>query len=155
MSTRKIKELIAEYTYEELGFPVVLKDIVIVEDRDYEYPLINHSAVVLQAAFSLVMENQNLDGARIRFIRRFIGLSLDQLAEVIGDISKSTLHKWESDKNKTCELSSEQLRSIYLALRNEIIKQIGSRMDQVLIKEFSRSTKIAPLNFEKNNLIAV
>ena len=112
MSTKKVKELVAEYTYSELGFPIVLRDVVIVEDRGYEYPLINHNGVMFQAAYSLVTEHQKLDGARLHFIRRFMNLSLDQFSEVVGDISKSTLHKWEGEKNKVCDLSHQQLRSI-------------------------------------------
>lgn len=151
MSTKKVKELISEYTYNELGFPVVLKDVVIVKDRGYEYPLINHNGILFQAAYSLVTEHQKLDGARLRFIRRFMNLSLDQFSEAVGSISKSTLHKWESEKVKVCDLSDEQLRSIYLELRNEIIKQIGKKMDKMIVKDFSECKEIPPLNIEKDN----
>jgi DNA-binding transcriptional regulator YiaG len=155
MSTKKVKELVAEYTYTELGFPIVLKDVIIVEDRDYEYPLINHNGVMFQAAYSLVTDHQKLDGARLRFIRRFMNLSLDQFADVVGDISKSTLHKWESEKSKICDLSNEQLRSVYLELRNEIVNQIGKKMDRMIAKDFSESQEISPLSIDKNNLVAV
>lgn len=156
MNTKKIKELVPEYTYNELGFPIVLHDVTIVEDRGYEYPLINHNAVILQTAYSLVTEHQGLDGARLKFIRRFMSKSLDQFTEVIGGISKSTLHNWEKEKTKVCELSDEQLRSIYLELRNEIIKQIGAKMDKVLVKDFlKRQSEIPPLSIEKNHLVAI
>jgi len=155
MNTKKVKELVAEYNYTDLGFPVVLKDVIIVEDRGYEYPLINHSGVMFQAAYSLVTDHQKLDGARLRFIRRFMNLSLDQFSEVVGGISKSTLHKWESEKSKVCDLSNEQLRSIYLELRNEIVNQIGKKMDRMIVKDFSDNQEISPLSIEKNNLVAV
>jgi DNA-binding transcriptional regulator YiaG len=155
MSTKKVKELVAEYTYTELGFPIVLKDVIIVEDRGYEYPLINHNAVMFQAAYSLVTDHQKLDGARLRFIRRFMNLSLDQFANLVGDISKSTLHKWESEKSKICDLSNEQLRSIYFELRNEIVNQIGKKMDRMIVKDFSEDQEITPLSIDKNNFVAV
>ncbi len=155
MSTKKVKELVAEYTYTELGFPIILKDVIIVEERGYVYPLINHNGVMFQAAYSLVTDHQKLDGARLHFIRRFMNLSLDQFAEVVGEISKSTLHKWESEKSKICDLSNQQLRSIYLELRNEIVNQIVKKMDRMIVKDFSEGSELAPLSIEKNNLIAV
>jgi DNA-binding transcriptional regulator YiaG len=148
MSAKKVKKLLAEYIYSDLGFPIVLKDVVIVEDRGYEYPLINHNGVMFQAAYSLVIEHQNLDGARLHFIRRFMNLSLDQFAEIVGDISKSTLHKWENEKNKICDLTHQQLRSIYLSLRNEITTQIGNKMDRMIVKDFSETKKISPLSID-------
>ncbi len=155
MNTKKVKELVAEYTYTELGFPILLKDVIIVEDRGYEYPLINHNGVMFQAAYSLVTAHQKLDGARLRFIRRFMNLSLDQFVEVVGDIAKSTLHKWENEKSKVCDLSDQQLRSIHLELRNEIVNQIGKKMDKMIVKDFSKGQEISPLSIEKNNLVAV
>jgi ribosome biogenesis SPOUT family RNA methylase Rps3 len=73
----------------------------------------------------------------------------------VGDISKSTIHKWEGEKSKVCGLSDEQLRSIYLELRNEIINQIGKKMDRMIVKDFSANEEISPLSIEKNNLVAV
>lgn len=148
MSTKSVKEIVAEYTYTDLGFPIILKDVIIVEDRGYEYPLINHNGIMLQAAYSLVTDHQKLDGARLRFIRRFMNLSLDQFAEVVGSISKSTLHKWENEKISICDFSDEQLRSIYLELRNDIIKQIGKKMDREIVKDFSEGQEISPLRIE-------
>ncbi|MFY7992438.1 MAG: helix-turn-helix domain-containing protein [Bacteriovoracaceae bacterium] len=153
--TKKVKELIAEYTYNDLGFPIIIRDVVIVEDRGYTYPLINQNGIMLQVAYSLVTEHHLLDGARLHFVRRFLNLSLDQFASSIGNISKSTLHKWESEKDKICDLSHEQLRSIYFELKNEIISQIGKTMDKELVKDFSDGAEIPPLNIAKNNLIAV
>ncbi len=155
MSTKKVKDLVSDYTYTQLGFPIVLKDVIIIEDRGYEYPLINHNGIMFQAAYSLVTDHQKLDGARLRFIRRFMNLSLDQFTDVVGGISKSTLHKWESEKNKVCDLSHEQLRSIYLELRNEIINQLGKKMDKMIVKDFSECEEISPLNIEKDSLVAV
>lgn len=155
MNTKKIKELVAEYPYYDLGFPIILKDVLIVEDRGYCYPMINHSAIMFQAAYSLVTEHQKLDGARLLFIRRFLGLSLDQFADVIGDISKSTLHKWERDKEKICDLDDEQLRSIYFELRSTILSQIGKKMDKVILRNFSDTNDIPPLNIEVNSMVAI
>lgn len=146
MNTKKVKELVSDYNYSELGFSVILKDVVIVEDRGYEYPLINHNAVMFQVAYTLVTDHQKMDGARLRFIRRFMNLSLDQFAEVVGGISKSTLHNWENEKSKVCDLKDEQLRSIYLELKNEIVSNLGKKMDKIIVKDFSESLEITPLS---------
>jgi DNA-binding transcriptional regulator YiaG len=154
MSAKKFKKLIDEYTYNELGFPIILKNVLIIEDNGYQYPLINHEGMMMQAAYSLVLNHQKIDGARLHFIRRFLGMSLDEISEVIGGISKSTLHKWESDPTKVCDLSSEQLRRIYLELRNCIVFQIGKKLDREIAKEFSSGNDLSLLTIDKTILPA-
>ena len=68
------KRIVDSYVYEHLGIPVLLKDVLIVKDRDYEYALINHKSVMNSAAFGLVMKHEALDGQRLKFLRRFICL---------------------------------------------------------------------------------
>lgn len=148
MSERKIKSLISEYLYEDLGFPIKLHDVVIVEDRGFEYPLINHKQVMMKTAFSLVSSFQPLDGARLKFVRRFMAMSLDQFAAISGTASKSTISSWEKS-SKICPLTSVQLRRIYFELKNEILRQVGSKMDSGLARDLGSSNDLnEPLDVE-------
>ena len=158
MKTKKIKTLLQEYVYEELGFPILLKDVPLVQERGYEYPLINHNRVMLQAAFSLVTNHQRLDGARLKFVRKFMHKSLDQFADILGDVSKSTIHGWEKEKTKICPLTNEKIRKVYLALRNEIVTQVRQQLDNSIIKEFleiGKEEEIPPLTINENGLLAI
>lgn len=151
MAKKKIKELVESYEYNELGFPIILKDVPIVQDREFEYPLINHKAVMNSAAFNLVIRHERLDGARLRFLRRFIGYSFDDLAELT-DISKSTLHSWEKEAGKPLEIPVEKLRLIFTKVRNVLFDQISSKMDSAIVKEIVIDNDIAPLEISDSGI---
>lgn len=155
MNTKNVKELVEEYTYTGLGFPIILTDVLIVEDRGYEYPLINHKEIMSRVACSLVLSSQKLDGARLKFIRRFMNKSLDQFAEIIGDTVKSTVHSWEKNKAKVCPMTDLQLKRVRLSLKTELVAEISKKFDLAMINDIVDEEKIAPLDIEKNSLIAV
>lgn len=144
MGQKKIKKLVETYVYEELGFPIILKDVPIVCDREFEYALINHKAVMNNAALSLVIKHERIDGARLRFLRRFIGYSLDDLAELT-KISKSTLHSWEKDSDKPLDIPSEKLKLIFTKVRDTLSDQISNLVDQAIVKEIVIDNVISPL----------
>jgi len=151
MTQKKIKELVENYLYHELGFPIILKDVPIIQDREYEYPLINHRSIMNNAAYSLVIRHERLDGARLRFLRRFIGYSLDDLSNLT-DIPKSTLHSWEKEVNKPLEIPSEKLRLIFTKVRNVLFEQISSKMDRAIVKEIKMNQEISPLEISDSGI---
>ncbi len=142
--TKKIIKLLETYEYLELGFPIILKDVTIVQDREYEYALVNHKAIMNMAAFNLVMKHENLDGARLKFLRRFINYSLDELAELVS-IPKSTLHKWEKESGKPLEIPSGKLKRIFLKVRDIIAHDISDRLEQAILKDIVVIKKFSPL----------
>ena len=146
---KKIKELVETYTYTELGFPIVLRDVLIVEDRGYEYALINHKALMSTAAFNLVIKHESLDGARLKFLRRFMNYSLDQMAELTS-LSKSTLHNWEKDPQKVLDIPSESLKKIFLKVRDILAKEISDKLDDAIIKDISVQKVIGPLEITES-----
>jgi DNA-binding transcriptional regulator YiaG len=141
---KKIKKFIESYEYLELGFPIILKDVAIVQDRDYEYALINHKEVMNKAAFNLVIKHENLDGARLKFLRRFINYSLDEMADLI-DMPKSTLHNWEKDSGKPLEMPSEKLKCIFLKVRDILAKEISDKLERAILKDIVVTKKMSPL----------
>jgi DNA-binding transcriptional regulator YiaG len=150
--TKKIKELIESYEYNELGFPIILKDVAVIQDRDYEYAQINHKSVMNAAAFHLVVRHENLDGARLHFLRRFIGYSLDQLADLIS-IPKSTLHNWEKEIGKPIDIPDEKLKLLFTKIRNILADQISSRLDRAIVKEIINKKTITPLEISDSDIL--
>lgn len=150
--TKKIKKLIESYEYHELGFPIILKDVAIIQDRDYEYAQINHKYIMNSAAFNLVIRHENLDGARLHFLRRFIGFSLDQLAELIS-IPKSTLHNWEKEIGNPLDIPHEKLRLLFTKVRNVLADQISSKLDHAIVKEIVKKKGFTPLEISDSDII--
>lgn len=146
--TKKIKKLIEFYTYEELGFPIILRDVPIVQDREYEYALINHKSVMNMAAFNLVMKHESLDGARLKFLRRFMNFSLDDLAKLT-QIAKSTLHNWEKESEKPLDIPSEKLKLIFLKVRDVLTKEISDKLDSAIVKDILVTKEMSPLEINE------
>lgn len=141
---RKIKKIVEYYDYQGLGFPIILKDVAIIQDREYEYALINHHEVMNKAAFNLVIKHENLDGARLKFLRRFINYSLDEMAELT-DMPKSTLHNWEKDSGKPLDLPSEKLKCIFLKVRDRLANEISEKLERAILKDIIATKDMSPL----------
>lgn len=148
MAKRKIKKLIESYEYLELGFPIILKNVAIVQDREYEYALINHKDIMNKAAFNLVMRHENLDGSRLKFLRRFINYSFEEMA-TLTDISKSTLHNWEKDFGKPLEIPSEKLKCIFLKVRDILAKEISDNLERAILKDIVVTQTMSPLEISQ------
>lgn len=151
MSKKNIKELIELYEYKELGFPIILRDVLIVQDRGYEYPLLNQKAIMSKAAFNLVLKHESLDGARLKFLRRFIGFSLDEMSKVT-DISKSTLHKWEKEVGTPLNIPNDKLRLIFTKVRDTLSKGISEKMDEAIVKDIISPEKMSPLEIYESDV---
>ena len=149
---KKIITLVEMYKYTELGFPIILRDVAIIKDREYEVAQINHKSVMNSAAYNLVIRHESLDGARLHFLRRFIGLSLDQLADLIS-IPKSTLHTWEKEIGKPLDIPNEKLRLLFTKVRNVLADQISSKLDNAIVKEIIKKKTIAPLEISDSDIM--
>jgi DNA-binding transcriptional regulator YiaG len=143
---KKIKKIISSFEYLDLGFPIILKDVAIIEDREYEYAQINHNEVMNKAAFNLVLKHENLDGARLKFLRRFINCSLDEMAAFTG-LPKSTLHSWEKESGRPLDIPSEKLKYIFLKVRDILAKDISDKLERAILKEIIITEEIFPLEF--------
>lgn len=144
LMSMKVKKIAETYKYEELGFPIVLKNIVIIDNREYEYPLINHEIVKQQAAINLIVKHENIDGARLKFLRNFLNFSLDDMKNLTG-ISKSTLHIWEKESGKPLDIPSEKLKLIFLKVRDQIARNVLDQLDRAIIKDVVVTKKVMPL----------
>jgi len=146
---KKIKKLVSFYEYLDLGFPILLKDVAIIEDREHEYALINHKDVMNKAAFNLVMKHENLDGARLKFLRRFINYSLEEMA-LLTDMPKSTLHNWEKDSGKPLDIPGEKLKCIFLKVRDILAKEISDKLERAILKDIVKTKEFSPLEIVSN-----
>jgi transcriptional regulator with XRE-family HTH domain len=145
------KEFHKEYIYEGLGFPVKLHNVVMVQDRDYVYPLISLNEITLKVAMQLIHRHEKLDGARLKFLRKFCQASLDDFAKRLG-VSKTTILNWEkSSRNKIIDLSEVQIRSIYATVGRTIVSSFSETIEESIIKD-SSSANDAGEPFELEDL---
>lgn len=154
-SELKVKEVCREYIYEGFGFPVKLHNVIIIKDRDYTYPLIALNDLMFKVSAALIIRNEKLSGAKLKFLRKFCNKSLDEFAKIL-EVSKTTILNWEKDySDKTLPLSDLQLRSVYLGVKRWIISTITEKLERAIIGGASQSFESSVLEIDDAALTAV
>lgn len=89
--TRRTQAL---YAYWGLGFRVNLRNVPMMQFDGEWVPDIDFNALENGAALALTIKPLPLTGAEVRFLRRHLGQTLDQLAARLG-VTKQGVGKWE------------------------------------------------------------
>ena len=112
-----MKKTLKEYTFTSFGFPVLLNDINIKETEcGEEYPDINIKTLELVVVRALIKSSVPFTGAKLKFLRKFLKLSLRDLGYEIG-APHTSLKLWEDDSKEKTGLSSSQEKKLkYLIL---------------------------------------
>lgn len=151
----KVKEVVKEFIYEGFGFPVKLYNVILIKDRDYTYPLIALNDLMFKVATALIIRNEKLSGAKLKFLRKFCNKSLDDFAKIL-EVSKTTILNWEKESpDKALPLSTLQLRSIYSGVKRWIISAFNEKLEKSIIGEPSQSFESGALEIEESSLIAI
>ncbi len=117
MTKRKIEE---EFIYEELGFPLVLRNVPMIELRgqvalDVDLNLLQRVVLLTLAHYSAA-----LTGNHIRFIRLWLQLTLEEFGELFG-VTHAAVLKWEKSKNRSSKMSLTTERDLRLLLLDRLL----------------------------------
>ena len=105
----------------------------------------NAERIAATVAMALCFLPQRLIGAEVRFIRRVLGKSSQELAAIV-DLDPSTLSRWENDKQEVATRTEKALRMAAVLLL--IDRAPGARIDPpevVTLKLLERKPGSAPL----------
>lgn len=94
MKNKKIKK----FTYEGLGFPVMLKNVSVVTMQGEEVLDIDFNALQKSVLFNLCRKDSPLTGNEIKFIRRYFEMTLSGFGMEFG-CSHAAVLKWEKYEN--------------------------------------------------------
>jgi DNA-binding transcriptional regulator YiaG len=135
----------ANVTFEELGFPIVLVDPPIISVRGHEVPDVNLRELQDAVFRLLVVKPARLTGAEVRFIRKHLRLRQVDLAEVLNRANHTVVSQWESrgDEPSGMEYNTEVLLRLWMATRigqgdqiedllNSRLRNLASRQDTPL-----------------------
>ncbi|MSP73094.1 MAG: hypothetical protein EXR76_13195 [Myxococcales bacterium] len=91
-------EAMANMVYKELGFPVLLVDVEVVEVRGEQVPNVNLKTLQDSVFGLLITKPARLTGAEVRFVRKHLRLRQVDLALALNmsRISKPTARCWKS-----------------------------------------------------------
>ena len=119
------------YRFDEVGIPVLLKNVELVkcEDCGTIDPIIpDLNGLMHVIAFAVISHPCKLDGAEIKFLRKYLGMSGEEFSGLL-DIDRTTLSKWENGQDVGPQ-SDRLLRLLVLNKSLELRKRIEEMMKQ-------------------------
>lgn len=139
--------LIRRYHYKESGLNhVFLRDSVtslkcecgqrFVEIRGIERL---HDAI----AYELLQKKTLLHGQEFRFLRKWVGFTSVNLAQVLGRISRITVSRWENGKSPITGATDHLMRLLVIRVKEQAINQ--RMFETIKIQEFLEKIKDATL----------
>lgn len=138
-----------EYTFTAFGFPVLLHDVVIKEtDCGEEYPDINMKELELAVVRALIKNPIPLNGAKLKFLRKFLKLSLRDLGLELS-IPHSNIKLWEDNsKDKTgLEVTQEKQLKYLVLIHIQVLEQ--KELSKGFFSEIQDSSSVnSPLEVE-------
>ncbi len=132
--------------YMELGFPVLLVNVRMVEVRGERVPDVNLRHLQ-EAAFRLLVDKPaRLSGSEIRFIRKHLRMRQADLATLLNMANHSVVSQWESrgDEPAGMDYNTEVLLRIWMAARVGLADHLLDLIDQKL-KNLSSEGASVPL----------
>lgn len=104
------------YEFKQLGLPVRLHGIEIVKcprcgNEDPIIPRVNK--LMRSIAMALIRKPYGLEGAEVRFLRKYLGMTGEEFAEYL-DVDKTNLSKWENDADPIGPQSDRLIRLVCL-----------------------------------------
>lgn len=117
MSNRPIR-IIEEYRADELGLPILIKGVPIIEIDGHEVMDIDYAKISEVLFTALIVKPFPLTGLEVRFMRLFMGLTLENLALSL-HVTHPTILSWEKCGNEPTKMtdSTEVILKIFSAKR--------------------------------------
>jgi DNA-binding transcriptional regulator YiaG len=103
------------FVYEGLGFPVKLIDCPMKKMLDEWVLDINLVALQRFVFQGLIHKSYPLTGREIRFMRKFLGLSIMEAGKKLG-VSHATVVKWENEQTRIGPSQESYLRLLFCEL---------------------------------------
>ncbi len=121
MKKKKIKKFI----YEGLGFPIILRNVPVVEMLGEEILDIDFNALQKTVLLSLCHKDSPLTGSEIKFIRKYFELTLVEFGLKFG-CSHSAVLKWEKYENHFAKIEVTTDVCIRLFIFSQLNRKSGA-----------------------------
>jgi DNA-binding transcriptional regulator YiaG len=135
------------YRADELGLPILIKGVSVIEIDGHEVMDIDYAKISEVLFVALIIKPFPLTGAEVRFMRLFMGLTLESLATSL-HVTHPTILSWEKCGNEMTKMtdSTEAILRMFAAKQgakdNELIGVILNRffggLLRILVKNMPR-----------------
>jgi len=135
----------AKYIFSGFGFDVLLTNVIVREIHGEEYLDFNMNHLELLTAKALLRAHERLNGFHLKFLRTFLKVSYDNLAENVG-VPSSTLRSWENRGGETTGFTLDQEKAFRIFALNKILDSERCKFDRDLIFASYSEPKVGPLD---------
>lgn len=117
MAKQKIEKM---FIYSGLGFPVVLRNVPMIELRGVWTPDIDFNILQKVVLLALAHHPANLTGNQIHFIRTWLELTQTEFGKLLG-VTHSAVVKWEKAENESSKMNISTQRELRLYLLDHLL----------------------------------
>lgn len=145
MKKQKIEKVI---TYEGLGFPVILRNVPMIELRGIWTLDVNLNQLQKAVVLALAHNPSDLTGNQIRFIRNWLHLNQSEFGKLLG-VTHPAVVKWEKTANNSSKMTLSTQRDLRLWLLDQVLTRDDDfRKAFKIIHMTDYSHPIEPLEFD-------
>lgn len=153
MKKQKIEK---EFTYEGLGFPIILYNVPMIQLRNNWVLDLDLNMLQKIVLLTLAHHPYEITGNQVRFVRNFFNLTQKKFGQLFG-VSHPAIVKWEKCENQSTKMSLTTQRDLRLWVLDQLLsKDEDFRKGFKLIhtNEYSSQVKHIELNVP-TDLVAV
>ncbi|MGA8164695.1 MAG: hypothetical protein WB791_06685 [Waddliaceae bacterium] len=153
MKKQKVEK---EVIYEGLGFPIVLRNVPMIELRKVWTLDIDLNILQKVVLLALAHHPSDMTGNQIRFVRNWLELTQTEFGKLFG-VTHPAVVKWEKTGNKGSKMNLTTQRDLRLWLLDQLLsKDDDFRRAFKIIHMTDYSQPIEPLEFDvPTDLVAV
>lgn len=141
-------KVVEKYIFSGFGFDVLLTNAIIREVHGEEYLDFNMNELEFLTAKALLRNQERLSGFHLKFLRTFLKVSYDNLAENVG-VPSSTLRSWENRGSEMTGFTLDQERAFRLFAQNKILDSERNKFDRDLIFATFSDNRGGPLDLRE------
>ena len=132
-------KFVEKYIFSGFGFDVLVRNAPVKSVDGDEFLDIDMNELKVITAKALLVNSQKFTGNQIKFLRTFLKLSHNSIADKI-QVPASTLRSWEDKGSAVSGLSLEQEKAFRIFVIHSILDQEKNAMDiqLALTKDFER-----------------
>jgi DNA-binding transcriptional regulator YiaG len=125
-------KILNEYWAHELGLPILIKGAPVIEIDGYEVLDLDYAKISSALFAALILKPYPFTGAEVKFLRLFMGLTLERLASYL-HVTHPTILTWEKSNDKPTRMgdSTEAMLRILAAKQgvrdDELVELILNR----------------------------
>lgn len=145
-----------KFVYEGLGFPVILRNVPMIELRGVWTPDINFNVLQKVVLLALAHHSSDLTGNQIRFIRTWLGLTQDEFGKLFG-VTHPAVVKWEKTGDKRSKMTLTTQRELRMWILDQLlVKDEDFRKAFKIVYMTCYSNLVEPLEFDvPTDLVAI